>query len=64
MAMDNASPVEADKLFEDVPWEAWGQITAGPDTVKMYGGIDNFKRAWLTNYDWVDDKWKPKRKNE
>jgi hypothetical protein len=62
--MDNVNPVEADKLFEGVPWEAWNEVTAGPDTVKRFGGIDGFKRAWLTNYDWVDDGWKPKRKNE
>ena len=63
MAMDSANPAEADKLFEGVPWEAWNEVTAGPEIVNRLGGIESFMHYWLTVYDWNEnDGWKPKRK--
>lgn len=73
MAMDNVNPVEADKLFEGIPWEAWDQVTASYTPVfasdgkiiraKRRGMTKRFAQYFLTLFGWnEDDGWKPKRK--
>ena len=72
--MDNANPAEADKLFEDVPWEAWEQVTATSwpawkettdKAEKKFGITKQLAQYFLTLFSWNEnDGWKPKRKNE
>lgn len=61
--MDDVNLVVDTKLFPEIPPEAWGQLTAGPETVKKFGGIDGVKAFWLEYNTWEDERWKPK-KNE
>lgn len=76
MAMDNVNPAEVDKLFENIPWEAWKQVTATDyswqftSTGIVYTGkkeklTKRFARRFLSLFDWnKNDGWTLKRKNE